>query len=84
MSQCSEDSWRFKQNNELRLSQYADTRILLEITSADDSDEQQIKQINHFIDEKVDLLIVSPNSAASLNDGHTPIPELVDEILAVY
>ena len=68
VSQCSEDSWRFKQNNELRLSQYADTRILLEITSADDSDELQIKQINHFIDENVDLLIVSPNSAASLND----------------
>lgn len=68
VSQCSEDSWRFKQNNELRLSQYADPRILLEITSADDSDEQQIKQINHFIDEKVDLLIVSPNSAVSLTD----------------
>ena len=29
VSQCSEDSWRFKQNNELRLSQYADTRIQL-------------------------------------------------------
>ena len=68
VSQCSEDSWRFKQNNELRLSQYADPRILLEIISADDSDEQQIKQINHFIDEKVDLLIVSPNSAVSLTD----------------
>ena len=64
VSQCSEDSWRFKQNNELRLSQYADTRIQLEITSADDSDEQQIKQI----DEKVDLLIVSPNSAVNLTD----------------
>ena len=63
VSQCSEDSWRFKQNNELRLSQYADPRIQLEITSADDSDEQQIKQINHFIDEEVDLLIISPNSA---------------------
>lgn len=68
VSQCSEDSWRFKQNNELRLSQYADTRIQLEITSADDNDEKQIKQINHFIDEKVDLLIVSPNSAISLTD----------------
>ena len=68
VSQCSEDSWRFKQNNELRLSQYADTRIQLEITSADDSDEQQIKQISHFIDEKVDLLIVSPNSAVNLTD----------------
>ena len=68
VSQCSEDSWRFKQNNELRLSQYADPRIQLEITSADDSDEQQIKQINHFIDEEVDLLIISPNSALSLTD----------------
>ena len=68
VSQCSEDSWRFKQNNELRLSQYADTRIQLDITSADDSDEQQIKQISHFIDEKVDLLIVSPNSAVNLTD----------------
>ena len=68
VSQCSEDSWRFKQNNELRLSQYADTRIQLEITSADGSDEQQIRRISHFIDEKVDLLIVSPNSAVNLTD----------------
>ena len=61
VSQCSEDSWRFKQNNELRLSQYADTRIQLEITSADDNDEYEIPEddedeiIEDDADVEVDL-----------------------------
>lgn len=66
VSQCSEDIWRHKQNAELVTGGYVDNAVELEFLSADDSDERQIEQINHFIDERVDLLIVAPNSAASL------------------
>lgn len=66
VSQCSEDIWRHKQNSELVTGGYVDNAVELEFLSADDSDERQIEQVNHFIDEKVDLLIVAPNSAASL------------------
>ncbi|MDE6151401.1 MAG: substrate-binding domain-containing protein, partial [Prevotella sp.] len=66
VSQCSEDIWRHKQNGELIVGGYVDNAVELEFLSADDSDERQIEQINHFIEEKVDLIIVSPNSAASL------------------
>lgn len=66
VSQCSEDIWRHKQNGELIIGGYVDNAVELEFLSADDSDERQIEQINHFIEEKVDLLIVAPNSAASL------------------
>lgn len=67
VSQCSEDIWRHKQNAELVTGGYVDNAVELEFLSADDSDERQIEQINHFIDEKVDLLICSPNSAAKLS-----------------
>ena len=66
VSQCSEDIWRHKQNGELVIGGYVDNAFELEFLSADDDDELQIEQINHFIDKKVDLLIVSPNSAALL------------------
>ena len=66
VSQCSEDIWRHKQNNELMIGGYVDNSVELEFLSADDNDERQIEQINYFINEKVDLLIVSPNSVASI------------------
>lgn len=66
VSQCSEDIWRHKQNAELVTGGYVDNAVELEFLSADDSDERQIEQINHFIGERVDLLIVAPNSVASL------------------
>ena len=49
ISQCSEDIWRYKQNYELQLSQYADPRIDISILSADDNDERQIEQIRQFL-----------------------------------
>lgn len=68
VSQCSEDIWRNKQNRELQIGRYAHDGVSLEFLSADDSDERQIEQINHFIDERVDLLIVAPNKAATLSE----------------
>lgn len=68
VSQCSEDIWRHKQNYELQLSQYADPRIALSICSADDDDKRQIEQIEQFIKQGIDLLIVAPNKAATLSE----------------
>jgi signal transduction histidine kinase/DNA-binding response OmpR family regulator len=41
--------------------------VKLEFASADDNDQKQIEQINRFIDEKVDLLIVAPNQVATIS-----------------
>jgi len=67
VSQCSEDIWRDKLNRELTIGGYVDDRVELEFLSAGDNDQKQIEQIRHFISEKVDLLICSPNSAAKLS-----------------
>lgn len=67
ISQCSEDIWRYKQNRELLIGSYIFDNVSLEFASADDSDQRQIEQIQEFVDKKVDLLIVSPNSASRLS-----------------
>ena len=61
VSQCSEDSWRMKLNDELRDATYLHDNVKLHVVSADDNDKHQIRQINAFMNEDVDLLIVSPN-----------------------
>ncbi len=61
VSQCSEDSWRMKLNDELRDATYLHDNVELHVVSADDNDKHQIRQINAFMNENVDLLIVSPN-----------------------
>lgn len=61
VSQCSEDSWRMKLNDELRDATYLHDNVELHVVSADDNDKHQIRQINAFMKEDVDLLIVSPN-----------------------
>lgn len=66
ISQCSEDIWREKLNQELTIGAYVDNRVQLEFASAGDNDQRQIEQIRHFIAQKVDLLIVAPNSAENL------------------
>lgn len=66
VSQCSGDIWRDKLNDELMLGGYVDDEVKLEFLSAGDNDHKQIEQIRHFISEKVDLLIVAPNSAEHL------------------
>lgn len=71
MSQCSDDSWRHKMNNEiLREAMFYDG-VSVEIRSAHDDNRRQIEDIRHFIDKKVDLLIVAPNEAAPI----TPVVE---------
>ena len=69
VSQCSEDIWRDKQNDELKMYTYLYDNVELEFASADDDDQVQISQINHFIDEGVDLLIVSPNQVNTISSA---------------
>lgn len=66
VSQCSDDAWRTKQNEEMQRELLFHPEISLEVRSANDDNEHQAADIDHFIDEKVDLLIVSPNEAAVL------------------
>lgn len=61
VSQCSEDSWRAKLNDELKTAEYVEDSLLVHIASAHDDSKLQVEQINEFVKEKVDLLIVSPN-----------------------
>ena len=71
MSQCSDDSWRHKMNDEiLRVAMFYDG-VSVEIRSAHDDNKRQIEDIRYFIDKKVDLLIVAPNEAAPI----TPVVE---------
>ena len=66
VSQCSQDIWRDKLNHELVIGGYVSDNVTLEFLSAGDNDQKQIEQIRHFIRQKVDLLIVAPNSAEKL------------------
>lgn len=69
VAQCSEDSWRAKLNEELRTATYLYDNVDIRVVSADDNDTVQRAQIDSFIDEGVDLLIVSPNSMTSISEA---------------
>ena len=66
VSQCSEDIWRDKLNQELRTATYMEDGVTMRFTSADDNDKRQIQQIEQFIKDGVDLLIISPNQVHAI------------------
>ena len=71
VAQCSADSWRHKMNDEiLREAMFYDG-VSVEIRSAADDNRKQAEDVHYFIDEGVDLLIISANEAAPM----TPIVE---------
>ena len=67
VSQCSEDIWRDKLNNELVMSTYQHDNVKLNFASANDNDKLQKQQIDQFIKERVNLLIVSPNQIHTIS-----------------
>lgn len=69
VSQCSNDDWRRKMNDEIEREIMFHPEARLEIRSADDNNEKQIADIRYFLDNKFDLIIASPNEA----DAITPI-----------
>ena len=75
VSQCSQDDWRSKMNDEIEREIMFHEDATVEIKSADDSNEKQIRDIRYFADNGFDIIIVSPNEAAAL----TPV---IEEIYA--
>ena len=61
VSQCSEGPWRAKQNAEMERELLLHDGISMELICCHDNSQQQIEDIHNFIDQKVDLIIVSPN-----------------------
>lgn len=67
VSQCSEDIWRDKLNDELKMGEYLNDSIIVKLASSNDDNVMQNKQVNQFVDEGVDLLIISPNQLSAIS-----------------
>ena len=67
VSQCSEDIWRNKLNDELKMGEFLNDSIIVKLASSNDDNVLQNKQINQFVDEGVDLLVVSPNQLSPIS-----------------
>lgn len=66
VSQCSSDQWRDKMNHEMRREMLFHDNCYLEIRSGDDSNEKQIADIEYFLQNGFDAIIVAPNEADSI------------------
>jgi signal transduction histidine kinase/DNA-binding response OmpR family regulator/ABC-type xylose transport system substrate-binding protein len=71
VSQCSDDEWRHKMNDEISREALFYKGIKVEIRTAKDNNKKQAEDIHYFINKKVNLLVVAPNEAAPI----TPIVE---------
>ncbi|MBP1662951.1 MAG: histidine kinase [Bacteroidetes bacterium] len=71
VSQCSDDAWRRTMNSEMKREASFNPGFEIRIKTAHDSNQQQIRDIESFIADGVDLIIVSPNEAIPL----TPVIE---------
>ncbi len=71
VSQCSDDAWRRTMNNEMRLEASFYNHVNVVIKTAFDNNKKQIQDIQSFIDQRVDAIIVAPNEAQPI----TPIVE---------
>lgn len=69
VSQCSEDSWRAKLQEELVMATYFNEGVELRFTSAHDDSQLQEKQIDSLVNSGIDLLIVSPNQVDNLTNA---------------
>ena len=67
VSQCSEDIWREKLNDELKMGEYLNNSLIVKLASSNDDNVLQNKQVNEFVDEGVDLLIISPNQLSAIS-----------------
>lgn len=75
VSQCSRDDWRQKMNEEIEREILVHPEATVEIRSADDSNEKQISDLQYFVDNKFDIIIVAPNEADAITPKITEIYE---------
>lgn len=66
VSQCSINEWRNQMNEEMRREAFLHTDLNVEYHSTADNSEEQIKDIESFIERKVDLIVVAPNEEEAL------------------
>ena len=66
VSQCSDDSWRDKMNEEIRREMLFHEDAEVEIRTANDNNARQISDIEYFIRNGFDAIIASPNQAEAL------------------
>ena len=71
VSQCLDDAWRQKMNYEMERELLLHPDMTLSRRIAYGSNELQCAQIDSFIKERVDLLIVSPNEAEQVKPAVT-------------
>lgn len=69
VSQCSDDDWRRKMNEEIGREAMFHDNIEVEIRSANDNNEKQISDLRYFLDNGFDIIVAAPNEANAL----TPI-----------
>lgn len=67
VSQCSEDIWRDKLNDELKMGEYLNDSIIVKLASSNDDNVLQNRQVNQIVDEGVDLLVISPNQLSAIS-----------------
>ena len=75
VSQCSQDDWRAKMNEEINREIMFHDDAVVEIRSADDNNDKQIVDIKYFVDNGFDIIVISPNEAEAL----TPVIKEVYE-----
>lgn len=66
VSQCSMDEWRDQMNEEMRREAFFHPELDVEYHSTADNSEEQIRDIESFIQRGVDLIIVAPNEEDAL------------------
>lgn len=71
VSQCSDDDWRHKMNEEIEREILFHENAEVEIRSADDDPEKQKRDIRYFADNGFDIIIAAPVEANSM----TPVIE---------
>lgn len=66
ISQCSSDDWRTKMNQEIQLEALLHDDVEIEIRSARDDSKKQIDDIEYFVNNGFDVIVVAPNEADAL------------------
>lgn len=66
VSQCSDDQWRDRMNNEMLTEALFYDNVEVRIQTAYDDSKKQISDIKKFVQDGVDLLVVMPNEAAPI------------------
>lgn len=76
MSQCTtKEPWRVQMNKDVSDAAAAHPELALIVKDADDKSENQQAQVREFIQQKVDLIIISPKEARPLTK---PVAEAMD------